>query len=305
MAVVGQRVVDLVGVVGERRRQAAGRLEVGEVDRAIVVAARGPGIPHPHERVLQHRQLIGIVAHVVQESLHEHRRDLRPADADRLLDRVPLLIAQQPGNQVLAFVHRFGQAGNLGTVAQIVGTHRDGDVDRAFRLLAGGQEQVHERGGRFLGIHALLPEAEQLLELIDHDQQVGARLEQLALFHRFDQAEAAAVERGEQPRQGAGIFPIVEIGLDEGPREVLDGAAAGPENHHLPGRAGLGHGAAVQLGDHAGPHQRRLAAARGADDRQESVRSQQLQRAPQSAPRGRRTGGARRCETGAGRETDW
>ena len=74
-----------------------------------------------------------------------------------------------------------------------------------------------------------------------------------------------------------GIFRIVEIGLDEGPREVLDGAAAGAENHHLPGRAGLGHGAAVQLGDHAGPHQRRLAAARGADDRQESVRSQQLQ----------------------------
>ena len=33
----------------------------------------------------------------------------------------------------------------------------------------------------------------------------------------------------------------------------------------------------VKLGDHAGPHQRRLAAARGADDRQESVRSQQLE----------------------------
>ena len=122
-----------------------------------------------------------------------------------------------------------------------------------------------------------MPEAEQLLELIDHDQQVGARLEQLALFHRFDQAEAAAVERGEQTRQGAGVFPIVEIGLDEGPRQVLDRAAAGPKNHHLPGRAGLGHGAAIKLGDHAGPHQRRLAAARGADDRQESVGSQQLE----------------------------
>ena len=65
MAVVRKRVIDLVGVVGERRPQAAGRLEVGKVDRAIVVAARGPGISHPHERVLQHRQLIGIVAHIV------------------------------------------------------------------------------------------------------------------------------------------------------------------------------------------------------------------------------------------------
>src|SRR5262245_51720666 len=39
----------------------------------------------------------------------------------------------------------------------------------------------------------------------------------------------------------------------------------------------MSHGAAVELGDHAGPHQRRLAAARGADDGQEAVRSQELQ----------------------------
>ena len=84
------------------------------------------------------------------------------------------------------------------------------DVDRAFRLLAGGQQQVHEGGGRFLGIDPLLPEAEQLFELVDHDQQVGARLEHLGLFHRLDQAEAAAVERGEQTGQGAGIVRVVE-----------------------------------------------------------------------------------------------
>ena len=125
------------------------------------------------KRMLQDRQLIGIVAHVVQEPLHEHRRDpwrrrRRSASRSR-----PASDRAAAGDQVLTFIHRFGQAGDLGTVAQIVGAHRDSDVDRAFRLLAGGQQQVHKGGGRFLGIDALLPEAEQLLELVDDDQQVG------------------------------------------------------------------------------------------------------------------------------------
>src|SRR5262249_43789342 len=54
-------------------------------------------------------------------------------------------------------------------------------------------------------------------------------------------------------------------------------AATWSQEDDFPGRAGPRHRAAVQLGDHAGPHQRRLAAARGADHGQESVRAQQLQ----------------------------
>ena len=75
-----------------------------------------------------------------------------------------------------------GQAGGVGSVGRI-------DLTKGFDAFKGS--------GGFLGIDALLPEAEQLLELIDHHQQVGARLEQSGLFHRLDQAEAAAVEGGE------------------------------------------------------------------------------------------------------------
>src|SRR5262249_15718921 len=63
----------------------------------------------------------------------------------------------------------------------------------------------------------------------------------------------------------------------EGSRQVLDRTAARPEDHHLPGGAGVGHRAAVELGDHAGPHERGLAAARGPDHRQEAVHAQELQ----------------------------
>ena len=102
----------------------------------------------------------------------------------------------------------------------------------------------------------MLPKAEQLLELIDHDQQIGFRLKHLGLLHRFDQAEAASAERGQQTRQRVRIVRIVVIRIDEGPGQILDGTAAGTEDDDFPGRARLGHRAAVKLGNHSGPYQR-------------------------------------------------
>src|SRR5262249_30063761 len=58
---------------------------------------------------------------------------------------------------------------------------------------------------------------------------------------------------------------------------ILDGAAARPKDHDFPGRTRLRHRAAVEFGDHAGPHQRGFAAARGSDNRQETGRTQELQ----------------------------
>ena len=138
MPVVRERVVDFVGMIGKGGRQPTRRFKIAKINGASVVAAGKPDFPHPHQGVLKHRQLIRVVTDVVQQALDEHGRDFRAADADRFFDRVPLLVAQQAGNQVFPRVDRFRQPRNLGAVPQIVGTHRDSHVDRAFRLLASG-----------------------------------------------------------------------------------------------------------------------------------------------------------------------
>src|SRR5205085_1750438 len=56
----------------------------------------------------------------------------------------------------------------------------------------------------------------------------------------------------------------------ERPGEVTDGVIAGTHQDDAPGRAGLAHHSANQCRQQPGAHQRRLAAARRADHRQEA-----------------------------------
>ena len=63
MAIGRQRLVDLLRVTVEGMTQRLDRrlLVVRQVDRLAAFAGRARDVPHPHQRVLQHRQLILIL----------------------------------------------------------------------------------------------------------------------------------------------------------------------------------------------------------------------------------------------------
>jgi hypothetical protein len=177
VGVVRERGEDLVRVAGQRFRHAAGRLIVAEIDGLAVRVIQRPGVPGAHQRVLEHRELVGVVADIVQHVLDEARRNSRSADAHRLFDRIAPLVARQARDQILAPVDGFGETRDLRAVAQVVRTHGDRDVDAAILRLRGREQQVDEGGCRLLRVNALLAEAEELLELVDDDEQVGLGVE--------------------------------------------------------------------------------------------------------------------------------
>ena len=84
--------------------------------------------------MLQDRELVGVVADVVKELLHECRRDLSTADGYRFLDGSPFLVSSQLRNQVLAVVDGLGETRQLGAIAEIIGSHRDRHVDRQLGI---------------------------------------------------------------------------------------------------------------------------------------------------------------------------
>ena len=124
------------------------------------------------------------------------------------------MLAIQPRNQELAPVDHLGQAFELSALADEVGTHRQHHVDRHFLLRRGFQQQADELVGGFLLRLAGFVEAEDLLELVDDQQKVGA-LAQVGLLDRFDQAEVTAAQGGQQIFAGVFLLAIVEVGLQE------------------------------------------------------------------------------------------
>ena len=68
--------------------------------------------------MLHHRQLIGIVAGIVEHLLHERRSRLGGEQPQRPLDRFAALVARQPRHEVLAPVERLGEPGELRAAAR-------------------------------------------------------------------------------------------------------------------------------------------------------------------------------------------
>ena len=165
----------------------------------------------------------------------------------------------------------------MGTVAQVVGTHGDRDVDRQFRIGDGIEQQLDEGGGPALVLLGGVPKAEQFLELVDHDQQVGS-LRQVRLLDRLDQAKTAPTERGPDAQGRLIILGIVQVGLDHRFGQVQQRVPTGAEDDGGPVGADSDHRPAIQRRQQSGPDKRRLAAAGGADDGEEAMRPQQLQK---------------------------
>ena len=133
-----QPAADGVRVAIERALDAPGRLVVRKVDLAL---ARAEALEGPHQRVLQDGQLRRIVAGVVQHPLDEGGLDADASEQGRLLDGLAPLFAAEMRDEVLAAVERLGQTRKLRAVAQVIGPHRQDDVEAA-RVGVGGLDDA-------------------------------------------------------------------------------------------------------------------------------------------------------------------
>ncbi len=181
----------------------------------------------------------------------------------------------------------------------------------------GGEQQLDEGDRLVARCAAALLEAEEFLELVDqHQDVVGVR--QARLADAIDETAGAAAQRGFQEQSielGEFAAGAEYLGRVERARQVADRRVPGAQDGDPPARAGARHVAAVERRDQSGPHQRGLAAARTADDREEAIAAQPPQQfvdlplaaeeqvvfvrfeGPQAGKRieGGRLGGMRRC----------
>ena len=126
-----------------------------ELDGTAIRVAALPVVPGAHQGVLQDRQLVHVVADVVEQALHQARRDAPTAHADGAGDHRLQLVAGQARDQVLAVADRLGQVAEARAVAEEVRAHGDDDVHRHVGLLRRFEQQLDE-GRRFIsGVRTL------------------------------------------------------------------------------------------------------------------------------------------------------
>ena len=177
----------LLGMLIDRIVEAADRNVVQKFDVPVPLGVRmTPVIPSPHQGVLQHGKLIGFVAGVVKETLHQGRCDCHPTQ--RTLDGLLPLFARHARDEVLTVVERFRKVAELGAIAEVVGPHRQDDIDRRLVTTCGEQELDEFCGftrrevpppPRVFRQRLRILVAKQFLELIDNDQEAFVRWELL------------------------------------------------------------------------------------------------------------------------------
>ena len=129
--------------------ESAGLLVVRQIqgaNRSVVP----PALPGPHQRVLQDRELVGVVADVVEQPLHQRRRDLHAHHAQRPPDRLLDLVPAHPRDDIEAVVQPLGKIAKLRAVSQEVGPQGEDDVNRKVALRGRFEQQLHHRR-RFVG----------------------------------------------------------------------------------------------------------------------------------------------------------
>ncbi len=267
--------IRLFGVSRQCVTQTPHRLIVGEVDRPSGLRSPRPEIPRSHERVLEYWQPILVVADVIQESLHEPRGDLPAGHGDGTRDGRPQLIARQARDEILTRIERFRQTRILHAVTDEIGSHGQDHVNGNIGLAAGVEEQLDEGDGLVAGPRVLAAplEPEQLLELVDDHEDVIPGWDPGQL-HCVDKPSRSAAQRRIDEHTSELPFGRPDhVRRRECGGEVTDRVFSGSEDRHAPARSRLRHRAAVKRRDQAASNQRGLAAARRADDRQESIRS--------------------------------
>ncbi len=276
-ATVGDRfLVGLFGVPGQGVANRANRVIVLDINRRLWVGAAAGALPvfeGAHQRMLGERQLIGIVAKIVEDTVDEPGRNRGASHRHGTGDGEAERIARHAPHQVHARIHGVGQTRKVHAIADEVGPQREHDVDRDV-LLASGLDKQPGKRDRFVvrvGV-AATAEAEQFLELVNHHEHVVvARHPRLA--DGVGQPPGAAPQRGlDQDAIGLGKIHLLawavaaridaeDVWSTQTRRQVAYRIGAGPQDGDAPRRARAGHVATLERGNESRPDERRLAAA--------------------------------------------
>ena len=115
--------------------------------------------------------MVRIGADLIEQLVDQARFDLAPEHPGRTDNGGTQLLADQSRGEVLIIVDRLRQPAKQGAIAEKIGTHGNDHIGGHVQRPDCGQKQGHE-GICLIGID-LLPETEDLLELIHQQQQVG------------------------------------------------------------------------------------------------------------------------------------
>lgn len=226
-----------------------------------------------HQCMLERRKLIGIVACVIQQLLHQRLFDSGFPDLEGAANGFLDLLAGQPRNQILCPAESFRESGEAGALSEKLRSHRQNDEDRNREILACPEDQAHEVRRLALGrIGARrITNPEDLLELVHHQQKVFA-LALEVLTHQIHQRRAVLAEACRDP--GSRFRNCHSIRLAKCVGQTVDRSRPRPHHRDFPARGGAAQVSAVERGKQAGFHQRRLATARRADNAHEAMSSE-------------------------------
>ncbi|MDQ3584097.1 MAG: hypothetical protein M3495_21995 [Pseudomonadota bacterium] len=153
--------------------------------------------------MLQQRQLVRVSAEIVDQPVDQLRVHPPAEHPRRPGDGQLQFLAGQPGGEVLAVAHRLGQTLEHGALAEVVRPHGDDDIDRRLALAGAGEQEGDEGIGLLDGDPLAI--AEDLLELVRHDQQGGA-LQRLGPLDDLDQSEGTAPQC--RVKESRGFFAV-------------------------------------------------------------------------------------------------
>ena len=169
------------------------------------------------------------------------------------------LVAGQGGDSHRVLLHQVCELGVAQGPVVEVGPQGEHHADRRLRVGDGGRQPSQEAAADGL----VVAQGEQLLELVDHHQQLGGVV-----------GKNPANPADDPPASGRELLQQRGRGVDRHPQqrrlELLEGTGAGVHRRHEP-LVGSGHRASAQRRHQAGPHHRRLARPRRTHDRQQPV----------------------------------
>ena len=90
---VAQLLKNFISMLRQGTGQATHRFIMSQVNRLIFLMVLLPAIPNPHQRVLQHGQLIDVITHFIQKLIDQPPADLSTADSNGAFDGIASLIA--------------------------------------------------------------------------------------------------------------------------------------------------------------------------------------------------------------------
>ena len=247
-SLVVEAVIDRLGPPADRAGETAGFLERGERDH--VALPLGEQLGH---RVLQEREGAGLQRGLGGDPIHQLRLDLDAHPGGWQPDGIGDLGGGHRSDRHRASLDGIADAGVAERPIEVVGPQRRHEADDARRTARDVHDHLQE-GPPFTIIDGL---GEQLLELVDDDDQLGALRKDLP---------GDVVERADRGRQLAGDVRRGDGGdAPERCGQPLEGRLSG---HHLGDQPRLGTGERTvgERGQQAGLDHRGLADARRADD---------------------------------------